>query len=80
MNYRTLQSDTHYMRRILAVDEVNTDTIHYLEYDDIPGLYYIEIHPRTTSTLPYTITLGNSELNTLVPTRERMVFSAVGHT
>lgn len=66
--------------KVLSLEDVSTEWTHYIEYPDVPGYYFIEIFARTTDYLVYYVTVGNSDLSTIVPQRERIVLSAVGYT
>lgn len=80
-NEITMYKDpNHDYVKSIAVDEVNNDFTHYLEFNDEPGLYFVTVHAQASGRLNYVLTLGNKGLGVLVPSLERMVSSPAGYS
>ncbi|CAD8110639.1 unnamed protein product [Paramecium sonneborni] len=71
-------SDYHNYQEVQFLKFNQTDQIIHFEFSSIPGLYFLEITPRESSNLPYTITLGNDFLNILAPKLSRYVSNKIG--
>lgn len=72
------EDPSHEFYKATKVEEVSTELSHFVEFEDVAGLYYIRVSTQVNGNQEYTITVGDNLIGVLSPQVPRTVYGAPG--